>query len=324
MFKQRIFLISVVFIIHCFVRPFLISFRVRSSSVLSNAGIFRLTPFYASDEDIKSLYEKAQVEDAEWFQRVLGDNAVIIPEVVPGKVDEKSGVPVQAPTDKLSRAINRDEIKSLNSLGYSNDDITSMKKSIILVVLESNVKRPRKGLPESWLETPSTLNMDQGIRSIPDRKRRDDDSIRDGSGGGKRVIGVETSSQRRDAKLSEGRRGDRDGAYKEDDRRQQEFSRGNSGNRDPFDLEEDTRSERGSKVGEAFAWNGSPLTDEEVDDGQRVRRGVTNEAYQGSSSSSRSSSGRINKNDWDDVSHILLLLLSSQVDQKQSFFPTLT
>ena len=317
MLKQRIFLVSVVYVIHCFVKPFLISFRIRSSSVLPNAGIFRLAPFYASDEDIKSLYEKAQVEDAEWFQRVLGDNAVIIPQVAPGKVQEKSGVPAQTSSDKPTRAVNSDEMKSLNFLGYSDDDITSMKKSIMLVIIESNVKRPRKGLPESWLEPLSASNVDQNARSFPDDKRGDNNSIRDGGGGGgKRVTGVETNSQRRDSTLSAGRRGERNGGSKENEQRRQEFAKDSSGNRDPFDLEEDTRSERGSRVGEAFAWNGSPLTDEEVNNGQRVRRGATNAASQGSSSS-RGSSGRINKNDWDDVSHILLLLLSLLIDQKQ-------
>ena len=303
--NQKIFLVSAVYIIHCFVRPFLISFRVRSPSVQSNIGLYRLSPSYASDEDIKSLYEKAQIEDAEWFQRVLGDNAGIAPDIVPkaGKV-EKIEVPVQSEekaVSKLPWTASKDEVSSLFSLGYSSDDITSMKKSIILVVLESNVKRPRKGLPESWLEDPSSVNTELDTRTMRNDGRREDSSIRDG---GRREAGGENNYQRRNFKTSEGNRGEIDGGYKENYLRQKGSPADNDKNSDLFELEEETRSERGSRVGEAFAWNGSPLTDEEVDNGQRVRRSVRGEAFQGGGGSSSSSFSKVDKNNWNDVSCI--------------------
>ena len=194
---------TVFLIIHSYVRPFFISFRGGKAKTYSNAGIYRLPPIYSAEEDMRSLYEKAQIEDAEWFQRVLGGKAVASTETVTNVSNVKSDVVpdpnspnkrINDPNSRISRNVNRaeersptfdrevsnpsqmstklgeDQMRSLFSLGYSPADVGAIKESVLHVLLESNVKRPRKGLPSSWMEAASS-DLDQNVDQKRERLR---------------------------------------------------------------------------------------------------------------------------------------------------------
>jgi hypothetical protein len=47
--------------------------------VNTNSGYCQISRLSSSEDDIKALYEKAQIEDAEWLQRVLGTTPLLSP-----------------------------------------------------------------------------------------------------------------------------------------------------------------------------------------------------------------------------------------------------
>jgi hypothetical protein len=185
-----------------------------------------------------------------------------------------------------------DSVKSeaLSLLGYSVPDISSMKDTVISVILESSVKRPRKGLPQSWIKiapesdssanesgTESTMKTDARL-SPPDY---DIDERRES---------IRQSVDRTNGYIQS----------KEPEKRQQ----ARPVERDSSQYERKS-SKKVSDVGEAFAWKGSPPTSDELENSQRLRREFRENESQNAFSNSgpQTKSKNFAKSDWDDVSY---------------------
>jgi len=131
-----------------------------SSSGSSSDGV-------SDEEEIRRLYEKAQLEDAEWLRRVFEESAFPLPPN-PAPADSAasdeapSAAPVAATSTTTSTAAETETTTTaaLVALGYSPADIAAIKESVLQVIVEKAVNRPRKGLPDSWLK-----RVDGGDRS---------------------------------------------------------------------------------------------------------------------------------------------------------------
>lgn len=296
----------------------------KSLVVHKASGVYRLTPVCATDDDIQSLYEKAQIEDAEWFERVLGGKVAAVSNVAERSksVDEsdktapKSETPII--TSKRDESTSRqnqnqqnnrpsDDSKELLSLGYSVADIVSMKESVIQVILESSVKRPRKGLPSSWIEPSRGAERKSNFGTTGDTRERETSSSASAS-----TTGGSSSTGNR--KISDDNNGDqRRNSRSSDDKG---YVREKGLNENVYGLDDDVPT-RESNVGEAFAWNGSPLTQDEVYSGQAVdrdvrggnrdrggerERGGERSVGRSNTNTNAPQKAKITRDDWDDVS----------------------
>lgn len=114
-----------------------------TSSTSSDGGVG------ASDEDeIRQLYEKAQKEDAEWLRRVFDGSVFPLP-VTTGDAPAPPTATIAPPTAPPAET---EATTALFALGYSLADIADIKDSVLEVIVNKAVNRPRKGLPDSWLK----------------------------------------------------------------------------------------------------------------------------------------------------------------------------
>ena len=126
-------------------------------------------------EDLSRLVQKVKREDAEWLQSVFGNS---LDDLLPHEegearssendkdkttnIDNRNDEEQEQQDEKddLYREEEEDEEEEdlsewdeMSSLGYSREDISSIKPSVRLVILERSVQRPRKELPRKWLRT---------------------------------------------------------------------------------------------------------------------------------------------------------------------------
>ena len=294
----RLFVFTVA-ISQCLLRPYVVSFRVWRSTVNTNPGHCQIIRLSSSDDDIRALYEKAQIEDAEWLQRVLGTAPVTsdVEDLNDGNRinsaksnGEKGWVansPPQLPTESLDVVTS----EALFLLGYSVSDISSMKETVISVILESSVKRPRKGLPQSWMKivtVPESSVTENGTKNSlrTDGRRPSLGSLSD----------ERLESNRQSFDTSDGVVQD-----KESDKRQRARS-GQDGDSSQYERK---NSKKDSNVGEAFAWKGSPPTRDELENSQRLRRDFREKESQNafSNNAPQMKLEKFAKSDWDDVRH---------------------
>lgn len=297
MLHQRTILLFALLVNYNVLKPLVSSFRVCIPPTYTCNVYCQITRLYSTADEIKSLYEKAQIEDAEWLQRVLGERPTILST---SDLDSKS----QVSEDNLSDAIIGDstsieaiavlsnatstggdnsESQALAALGYTPEDIAVMKLSVIKIVLESRINRPRRGLPDSWIDVPAKIeeyrknsNNFRDSDSSPIRKKVLSESNFD-NGRKPRIRAVDI-----DEKESKSRQRDEVG-----------------GNR--YGLQEEVPLPE-STVGEAFAWNGSPLTEEELERSERSTKIFDNSRFRNSPESMKRLPKKITKSDWDDVS----------------------
>lgn len=302
MFRQSNLLVFAVLIGNCIFKQYVTSFCVWRFTVQSNVGYYQITRLSSADDDIKTLYKKAQLEDAEWLQRVLGERPVSNPApevVITSDANDENRDSDEVPTDEISptrspakpsKKSPTGEIEALSSLGYSPADVAVMKESVLRIIIESSINRPRKGLPASWLDDSNTpLTRDGQERSssnrdgdVLSRKRTSDKSSEQGRPGSRRV------------EITRGNR------YKEVDSRQTTSAEENESR---FGLDDDRVAAKGAGVGEAFSWNGSPPTGEELENSQRLRKEFReNNPRDPSNFKDQRTKNKIDKNDWDDVS----------------------
>jgi hypothetical protein len=161
---------------------------VRGWSLTRPADVRQSRQIYSSssDDELKNLYEKAQLEDAEWLERVFGVSTNSSQGVTVDKIDnidnldtvKDSVSAVQQLSSKVSReSINTDK---LSELLYSTADIAAIKDSVLRVILEKSVSRPRKGLPPSWVKGSVESGSDgytPTSRSITDSDSRSKTSV---------------------------------------------------------------------------------------------------------------------------------------------------
>ena len=135
--------------------------------------------FSSDEDDLKVLYEKAQLEDAEWLRRVFDESTFPVPLIDSKLVDEqKRNQPStqQQKSGDETDTIDTKEMQSLFGLGYNPSDIDAIKESVLLVILDKAVNRPKKGLPQSWLKSSSIdnrrsteIDRDVSDRQVPMR-----------------------------------------------------------------------------------------------------------------------------------------------------------
>lgn len=291
-------LVFAVVISQCLLRPYVSSFRIWRSTVNTNSGYCQISRLSSSEDDIKALYEKAQIEDAEWLQRVLGTTPLLSPaldlndgnRLNSAKSNIGEGRLTNPPQQLTTAPLDSVKSEALSLLGYSVPDISSMKDTVISVILESSVKRPRKGLPQSWMKiapesessasesgTESTMKAD--VRLSPS--------------------GYDIDERRESVRQSV----DRTNGYtqsKESEKRQR--ARPAEGESSQYERVSSTKM---SDVGEAFAWKGSPPTSDELENSQRLRREFRENESQNAFSNSgpQTKSKNFAKSDWDDVCH---------------------
>jgi hypothetical protein len=299
MLSGNFLLIVGIILIDSEVRSFIFSFQRSGFSQQSNFRYQSSSKLYSSssDEELKLLYEKAQLDDAEWFQRVLGEQKSVGDDVISTPVKEElvknstirlDPIENQLKNSQVSNSelkrnrIDNDQRKALIELQYSALEIESIKDSVKIVILEKSVSRPRKGLPESWLKeavdsgyktTGSSVSNPSARRSgndIPSTNKRNND---------RRSYEVDLDDQ-----------------TKEDLMRQRKRSRTDFENEDPND-----RRARENE-GESFSWKGKELADEEREmiGMNRKPRGIREEEVQTRRSSTMSERTIRSKSDWDD------------------------
>jgi hypothetical protein len=305
MARQSNLLVFAVLIGNCILKQYVTSFCVWRLTAQSNVGYYQISRLSSTDDDIKTLYKKAQLEDAEWLQRVLGERPVSTTSsevVIASDVDDETRVSEDVSTDEIRLTSNptktttksqTGEIEMLSSLGYSPADIAVMKESVLRVIMESSINRPRKGLPTSWIDDSnkpftrveqdrSSSGRDDVVRS---RKRPSDSG------------GVEVRPGSRQGESLRSNRG-----YKENESRQANSVEDNERR---FGLDDEKAAAKVSGVGEAFAWNGSPPTAEELENSQRLRKEFRDNNPRDPRDSINFRDQRVNKKiekkDWDDV-----------------------
>jgi hypothetical protein len=315
MIRQSNLLVFAVLIGNCILKQYVTSFCVWRFTAQSNVGYYQITRLSSTDDDIKTLYQKAQLEDAEWLQRVLGERPVSTTSsevVITSDVDDENRISEEVSTDeirltstptKTTRKSQTDEIEMLSSLGYSPADVAVMKESVLRIIIESSINRPRKGLPTSWIDDSNKplTRVDQDRFSsgrddvVRSRKRTSDNGGEEGRPGSRR--GESLGSNR---------------GYKENESRPANSVEDNERR---FGLDDEKVAAKGSGVGEAFAWNGSPPTADELENSQRLRKEFRDSNPRDSRDSTNFRDQRVNKKiekkDWDDVSFMCNISLCS-------------
>ena len=294
----RLFVFAVA-ISQCLLRPYVVAFRVWRSTVNTNPGHCQIIRLSSSDDDIRALYKKAQIEDAEWLQRVLGTAPVTsdVKDLNDGnrlnsaKLNGEKGwvanSPPQLPTESLDVVTS----EALFLLGYSVTDISSMKETVISVILESSVKRPRRGLPQSWMKTATVQENSVTGNGTKSSMRTD----------GRRPSLGSVSDERQESNRQSFDNGNGAVQDKESDERQ----RARSNEEGDSSQYERKNGKKDSNVGEAFAWKGSPPTRDELENSQRLRRDFREKESQNTYSNNepQMKSKNFAKSDWDDVRH---------------------
>ena len=285
-------------------KPLVSSFRVCIPPTNACNIYCQITRLYSTADEIKSLYERAQIEDAEWLQRVLGERPTILST---SDLDSKSQASKGDISDvTIGNAISNEAIVNLSeatstpgdnsesqalaALGYTPEDIATMKLSVIKIVLESRINRPRRGLPESWIDVivKNEENRKIGVdvkdsdSSPPTRKRIQSENIADN--GRKPRTRIADNNER----LS--------GDGRDSKSRQRNVVEGNR-----YGLQEEVPLPE-STVGEAFAWNGSPLTEDELEKSERAARNFDSSRLRNSPQAMKRLPKKLTKSDWDDVS----------------------
>ena len=143
------------------------------------------------EENIRKLLLKVKEEDSEWLKSVFGDSIEdIFPETETNSRSRKSENPdpvietsLDSPSpesqsqdstilnEKVPDSSPHNNWEKLFELGYFAEDIASIRKPVLEVILERSIRRPRKGIPNDWLVKFSTIEETyQRIRDEPNRQ----------------------------------------------------------------------------------------------------------------------------------------------------------
>eukprot|EP01041_Mallomonas_annulata_P010498 gene10498-21897_t len=155
------------------------------------------SPDKSTDETLKQALIEAQQKDYEWLKSVFGEDGIAkltadlstkdlssTPTIKERKYPQTTNKTIASnkidqDPDRGSRSV-EDESAFL-SLGYSRDEIFSIRQSVRKVILDRGVKRPRRGLPEEWLKQPlpatdemlpNTIGNQSDNRKIASEKTR--------------------------------------------------------------------------------------------------------------------------------------------------------
>lgn len=113
-----------------------------------------------NEKDLRQLLERAQKEDAEWLRGVFGDKLL---DKITSDSQEVVSMPFQEASTQETVAtefteqepedstLSRAQKLALMKLGYSVEDVQRIKRSVLDIIVERQVQRPRRGLPPPWL-----------------------------------------------------------------------------------------------------------------------------------------------------------------------------
>jgi len=140
------------------------------------------------------LLAKVRLQDADWVKSVFGEEI----EQVMGLTsisshssgDDATARPTFEKKDSIIESEGSDTLRELFKLGYTPSDVELIKPSVWRIIVEKKVTRPRRDLPEQWLNFPSTTVKNLGTRWPNTDERRSMGSSRIGKmngpvGGGK-------------------------------------------------------------------------------------------------------------------------------------------
>lgn len=156
--------------------------RMQHLLVVSNEG---------EKADIQKLLRSAEEDDAEWLHSVFGDSLKNIftrnDEGDQNNLQDRNNVNSSVPVSRsiadndLFQPINKFEESTvedkdnelfiyLQDLGYTVDEIRSIRLPVLNIIAERSIRRPRKSIPPDWLLIPnkntfSQLNSDGKVES---------------------------------------------------------------------------------------------------------------------------------------------------------------
>lgn len=140
----------------------------------------------AADDQKKKLVEALKYlrnNDEEWLRDVVGDSldeliadvdhSVLLEETPSLNGPEKASTThEEIDEEPVIENDYNDNMDSLRSLGYDDDDIRQLKSQVVDIILDKQVRRPKKGLPISWLN----MKRERARRSFDDEDIPDSDT----------------------------------------------------------------------------------------------------------------------------------------------------
>ena len=107
--------------------------------------------------NVRVALANAKVNDREWLESVFGDGvASNESEAVPSEFGQALGAPpisVQPPTDTKSLSPPASFLSG-KKLGYSVDEWANLKERVKCIIVARDIRRPRRGISDTWLRTP--------------------------------------------------------------------------------------------------------------------------------------------------------------------------
>ena len=146
----------------------------------------------STNDDIKVLYDKAKIDDAEWLARVLGGEESLLISESSSSVDNNFSTDddkvIQSPKNVFSTGtmsnvpLSPEEMNQFMQLGYSTDEIAMIKDTVLPLILQKEVRRPRKGFPDGWLKKTVTSQSQKDFEDSSSRiSSRRNDNFQDSS-----------------------------------------------------------------------------------------------------------------------------------------------
>lgn len=128
-----------------------------SYGIVNSRNAFVMNSDNGSKRDLRTILSQAQDEDAQWLQSVLGESLVkqMTGSSADAIIDESEAQQNNQEAKSKQPVVDDAQFKRLSSLGYTLDDIESIKGSALRIIMERSIARPRSGLPPSWLTTAS-------------------------------------------------------------------------------------------------------------------------------------------------------------------------
>ena len=202
----------------------------------SSGGGAPQRPPRSSRDELKKALQYARKYDSDWLQTVFGDKLPTFieeaeseeeaereAETAEALPDEEDLIPTSSVPSEIIISVDHEEF---SRLGYSEREVSVIKPSVRAIIIERNVVKPRRGIPDEWLVDVArpAASFDKETGELPSSTS----SRRMDRGGDQALRARRSDSKRRDG---------------------------------PSDR---ARSERQSE-GEAFSWKGKPPTVVEIE-----------------------------------------------------------
>lgn len=111
-------------------------------------------------EELRLALEDARLNDAEWLRTVFGEN---MPTAFEHGNDENAHS-LPAGPEELS------DMRTFQSLGYSKDEVRALKSSVRNVILDRKKPKPRRGIPDEWLDNSQSQSRRATVTATPSER----------------------------------------------------------------------------------------------------------------------------------------------------------